>query len=203
MLTVIGDVHGLIDNYLYIARHSDYSLQIGDLGFRRDYNRGLTYLARTRHRVIAGNHDDYEVVNLWPHFLGDFGQASLGGVDFFFIRGERSIDYESRTLGLDYFENEQLSYLQQLKCLELYETVKPEIVISHGCPESIIPDVASYKTYNGQVLTPSSTAKHFQALFDIHQPKMWIFGHYHNSRVIKKGRCTFRCLSELEVYEIE
>lgn len=202
MLRVIGDVHGLTDYYLYLARRAEYSLQIGDLGFRKDYNRCLTYLAQSRHKVIAGNHDDYEVTHHWSHFLGDFGTSSLGGVDFFFIRGERSIDYKHRTLGVDYFENEQLNYLQQLKCMELYETVAPEIVISHGCPEDIIPYVARFKTYDGEVLKPSSTAKHLQVLLNIHRPRLWIFGHYHKSYVFEKDGCEFRCLNELEVFDL-
>jgi len=194
-ISIIGDVHGHYDRYVKMARKRDHTIQLGDLGFR--YN-CLENLDSERHRVIGGNHDNYDIVDNWPHFLGDYGMASLGGVDFFFYRGAYSIDRQYRTIGLDWWEQEQLKIDDFMKARKLYMEAKPEIVITHDCPES----VGLMLLPPGAPVYQNLTSWALQELFNAHQPKMWRFGHWHQSWRMTIGRTDFRCLNELEVEEI-
>lgn len=85
------------------------------------------------HRIIPGNHDNYKEMS-YPHFYLTYGPATHGGIDFFYIRGGFSIDYNYRTFGVDLFENEELSYRQLTEMITLFRKVRPTIVLS---PESI------------------------------------------------------------------
>jgi len=194
-LTVIGDVHAKYERYLEIARERECTVQIGDLGFKYEC---LESLDPDRHKVVAGNHDNYPSLAEWPHYLGDYGMASLGGVDFFFYRGAYSIDRQYRTVGIDWWEEEQLKIEDFMKAREVYREAKPEIVITHDCPESIgfmllRPGARIYQNITNWAL---------QELFNIHQPKMWRFAHWHRSWRMTMGRTDFRCLDELEEEEI-
>jgi Icc-related predicted phosphoesterase len=71
-------------------------------------------------------------------------------------------------------------------------------MITHDCPEQIA----------HQMIPPNSrifqnnTTWALGELLNIHQPKLWIFGHWHRSRTIEYGNTKFICLDELETYDI-
>lgn len=91
---VVGDVHGKGDLYKKVVEKSNYSLQVGDMGFDYDF---LSDIDCNHHVFFGGNHDNYfssaEFVQLksspifskehhWhdhrypflpPHHLGDWG----------------------------------------------------------------------------------------------------------------------------------
>lgn len=190
-LTAIGDVHGQYDRYVNIARKRDHTVQIGDLGFKYGC---LGNLDPESHKLIAGNHDQYDIINEYPHYLGDYGNCSLGGVDFFFYRGAYSIDRQYRTIGIDWWEQEQVGIDQFMKARELYRETKPDIVLTHDCPESI----ALLLLEPGQSIYQNMTGWALQELFNIHQPKIWRFGHWHRSWSKTVNGTEFRCLNELE-----
>ena len=197
-ITVIGDVHGKYKEYHEIIREVDrcpYTLQLGDFGFKYE---SLKNVDSTRHLILPGNHDNYNDCYNYSHFLGDYGYTSLNRVEFFYYRGAYSIDRGDRTVGINWWENEQVSIDQFMKARELYRIVKPRIVISHDCPDSISyqllkPHQRKYENLTGWAL---------QELLNIHQPNLWIFGHYHNARTIQYGNTKFVCLDELETYDI-
>lgn len=194
-ITVIGDAHGKYDRYVKMARKRDYTVQIGDLGFKYGC---LNNLDPDRHKVVGGNHDKYPSLVEWPHYLGDYGMASLGGVDFFFYRGAYSIDRQYRTIGFDWWEEEQLKIEDFMKAREVYREAKPDVVLTHDCPESITPMLLP----PGAQIYQNTTSWALQELLNIHRPKMWIFGHYHVSKRIPLGETEFVCLDELEALEI-
>jgi predicted phosphodiesterase len=41
-----------------------------------------------------------------------------------------------------------------------------------------------------------------QAMFEIHQPEVWLFGHWHINKVQKIGATNFICLAELSFIDI-
>ena len=136
-ITLIGDVHGKYERYHKIIRQIDnypYTLQVGDFGFKYDT---LKNVDSTKHLILPGNHDQYDICYNYPHFLGDYGYTSLNRVEFFYFRGAYSIDRQYRTIGIDWFEQEQVSIDQFMKARELYREIKPDIVLTHDCPESI------------------------------------------------------------------
>jgi predicted phosphodiesterase len=193
-LTLVGDVHGKYDRYHKIIRQTEYhpyTLQIGDFGFKYDTLKNVDY---TKHLIIGGNHDNYDTCYKYPHFLYDYGYTSINGVKFFYYRGAYSIDRQYRTIGIDWWEQEQVSIDQFMKARELYREIKPDIVITHDCPESINyhllpPGATRYQNLTGWAL---------DELFRIHQPKIWRFGHYHKTWEMTINGTHFKCLNELE-----
>jgi hypothetical protein len=51
----------------------------------------------------------------------------------------------------------------------------------------------------GSRIFQQNTGWALQELFNIHQPKYWYFGHYHNSWSMIINGTRFKCLNELEV----
>jgi hypothetical protein len=193
-ITLIGDVHGKYKRYHEIIREQDrhpYTIQLGDFGF--DYST-LDNVDPKNHKFIGGNHDNYDKVIVVPHYLGDFGYTTLNDVDFFYYRGAWSIDQIYRTIGIDWWEQEQVNIEGFMKARELYRQIKPDIVLTHDCPESVTP----YLLPPGSRIFQQNTGWALQELFNIHQPKRWFFGHYHRSWNMNISGTDFRCLNELE-----
>jgi hypothetical protein len=46
------------------------------------------------------------------------------------------------------------------------------------------------------------TSQYLQQMFDVHQPKHWVFGHYHVRRDFDIKGCHFHCIPELGVLEL-
>ena len=132
--------------------------------------------------------------------IGDVhGHSSLNGVNFFFYRGAYSIDRQYRTIGIDWWENEEVGIESFMKARELYREVKPDLVISHECPESISP----YLLDPWAKIYQNKTGWALQELFNIHQPKLWRFGHYHKKWSMDVNGTNFKCLDELEIERIQ
>jgi predicted phosphodiesterase len=198
MITVISDVHGNYDRYYKIIRQKDrypYTIQLGDFGFKYDTLKNVDFNC---HKIVAGNHDNYDKIIEIPHYLGDFGFSTLNGIDFFYYRGAYSIDRQYRTIGIDWWAEEQVSIDQFMKARELYREKKPKIVITHDCPEN----VAHLMLKPGDRVYQNTTGWALQELFNIHQPNLWIFGHWHQSKNFNYCNTNFVCLAELETYNI-
>ncbi len=198
-ITILGDVHGKYKRMHEIIREKDrheYIVQIGDLGF--GYST-LDNVDPNKFKIVAGNHDNYDKIINIPHYLGDYGHTSLNGIDFFFYRGAYSIDRIYRTVGIDWWEQEQLNIEGFMRARELYRDTKPDIVLTHDCPQAI----AMQMLKPGDRMFENNTTWALQELLNIHQPKMWFFGHWHHSRQIQYGDTKFICLDELEIYELE
>jgi hypothetical protein len=217
-LRFIGDVHGAYGKYIQLANEAENSIQLGDLGL--DYGFVREELDSVHHRILGGNHDNYEddqtgrFVFQPSNFLGDFGIHSVAGYDFFFIRGGYSIDKDDREIGLDWWPREELSWAECRNALKSYEEIKPDFVISHECPASIIQNIADYKAlrrgqkpggrqyFNGKELRPSRTANLLDSMWGLHQPKMWIFGHHHvDWKETLKGT-NFQCLDIMSYLDL-
>jgi len=200
-LRIIGDVHGKMEDYLVLAGAAEYSIQVGDMGF--EYHALTRFLEPDKHKVLGGNHDNYELfegrfINQTPHFLGDYGVHTIPEFgEFFFVRGGYSIDKGNRQEGLDWWPGEQLTYTQGMAALEKYKEVKPDVMITHECPSSVIELVSGFKTWDGIPIRPSMTANLLEAMWDAHQPKLWLFGHHHKDFYMTLRGTSFRCLKEL------
>lgn len=194
-ITLIGDVHSKYERYHRIVRkkdHHPFSVQLGDFGF--DYTT-LKNVDPKHHVFIGGNHDNYDKVESVPNYLGNYGHmVNFNGVDFFFYRGAYSIDIQSRTIGIDWWQQEQLKTEDFLKARELYTQIKPDIMLTHDCPQSLYP----YLLHPGAKIYENITSWALEELFNIHQPKIWRFGHFHKSWRMTINGTDFRCLNELE-----
>lgn len=197
-ITVIGDVHGKYERYYKIVRQTEnypYTIQLGDFGFKYDTIKNID---STKHLILPGNHDNYHMCYRYPHVLGDYGYTSLNKVEFFYYRGAYSIDRQYRTVGIDWWEDEQVSIDQFMKARELYRQTKPKIVITHDCPQNIAVQMLN----PGDRIFENNTSWALQELLNIHEPELWVFGHWHQSRAIQYGKTKFICLDELETYDI-
>jgi hypothetical protein len=173
---------------------------------------------------LGGNHDNYNKTpcvckkdefcqvcqgkgyvygNQSKHFLGDYGLWQPPEFpSIFFFRGAWSIDYKYRIPGVSWWEDEEIPYRQMLKAFEFYKEKKPGFVVSHTCPFSIIPLIPFEKIF-GDVIHKPRTEEMLERMYQEHQPKIWIFGHWHcdffkwveHPKTNKKT--LFICLNEL------
>jgi hypothetical protein len=210
MLRIIGDLHGKYDKYFPLIEDCEYSLQVGDIGYSYLPIKDLDH---TKHKFILGNHDNFpdaiDCKNILHH---GFGEYSHGGIDFFYLSGAFSIDWQYRVkqevAGIwprTWFEEEELTLKQLDNAVSLYAHVKPEVVITHECPRTIAnlignPNVLRSWGYNPNVFT-TRTSEALEAMFRLHQPKYWFFGHYHRSWNDEVCGTNFRCLAELEYFD--
>lgn len=192
-VTIIGDVHGYYHKYLKIIKKCEYSIQLGDFGF--SYDDIINNCDPNKHKLIPGNHDNYD--KLTNHHLTSFGNEKLNNLDFFYIRGAYSIDRKYRVLGNSYWENEELSWSEGQKCVELFKSTKPSIVLSHD-----LPLICHTNGLVSSIYIPSLTTQILQSCFEAHKPKLWIGGHYHRSWKKQIDNTLFVCLNELETMVI-
>lgn len=198
-ITILGDVHGKYKRLHEIIREKErfpYIIQLGDFGFNYET---LKNVDPVNFVIVGGNHENYNKIIEIPHYLGDYGYTNFHGLEFFFYRGAYSIDRQYRTIGIDWWPEEELKIDSFMKARDLYREKKPNIVITHDCPELLVlnyigPYAKIYQSITGWAL---------QELLNIHQPNLWIHGHYHVSKTTNYGKTTFVCLNELETYNIE
>jgi hypothetical protein len=177
-----------------ITKCCDKSICVGDFGFQYEWDWLFKNVDSNKHLINPGNHD-YAPYFDYKWSTGDYRVIPYKNSCIFTVRGAWSIDRVYRTEGIDWFANEELNYKQGLECFDLYALVKPEVVISHDCPHQI-------RKYLFGIDEKSNTSNLLQAMFDQWKPKLWIFGHHHQSKKCKNGRTQFICLSELETLEI-
>lgn len=201
---IVGDCHGLYNEYINLIKGCEYSIQIGDLGLSYKPLRFRADIDWDRHKAFGGNHDNYsddvdEHINYQSFALGNYGTYVVDGKEIFFVRGAWSIDWMNRTPEFDWYEEEQLTDFHLKEALRIYKNVKPEIVLTHDCPWEVaatfIKPTDRFCGYSGVVQNRTNVA--LQSMFDEHQPTTWLFGHYHQYREIKLNRTQFVGLNML------
>jgi predicted phosphodiesterase len=186
------------------------------MGF--DYSE-LRAINEDNHKFIGGNHDNYDKYYASPYVVQgaqldkDFGTATHGGLDFFFVRGGFSIDWKQRQRSFlmggakTYWDNEELSIEEMEMALWQYQKMKPDVVITHECPRSISKHVGDNKILEMFGYNPdrfaTKTSELLEMMFQYHQPKMHFFGHYHVpfNKIINGTR--FICLPELGYFDMK
>lgn len=189
-ILLIGDVHTKIEDYYSILKENSKlsSIQLGDFGFKKEHENLLNNIDTKNHKILFGNHDYYPMIDS-SYSLGHFGIYQ----NIFYIRGAYSIDKVCRKEGIDWFPNEELTYKQCVEAFDLYCKIKPEIVISHDCPDFIRSSLFDIPYQEGSI-----TSQLLEQMFDFNKPKAWYFGHHHYSITDNIKKCKFQCLNELE-----
>lgn len=212
---IIGDIHGKIYDYRSYSLvtgirgrqivEPERSIQVGDFGigfFSAFWHQNEIEWQKEhpQHRFIRGNHDDPVMCKSMPGWIED---GTVEG-DVMYVGGAWSIDHEWRTAGVDWWPDEELSYEELEKLITKFGEVKPRVMITHDCPTSVAWDMFISKgdAFPGPQIK-TRTGEAFQAMFEIHQPELWVFGHWHNTRKMEKNGTTFQCLGELDYIDIE
>lgn len=192
-MLIIGDVHGKIVQYNNLISKSDTSIQVGDFGFKKQHDWHINHIDPSKHKINFGNHDYYPYLNM-EHSTSNWSYIE----DYIFtVRGADSIDKYLRTEGLDWFRNEELTYKEGYQIIENYEKIKPNIVVTHDCPQSVAENLFSYIHGN-----KSMTRLILQEMFEVHQPSQWFFGHHHKDIDVMIEGTNFICLDELSIYNL-
>lgn len=189
-LLLIGDVHGLVDKYnTLLKRHKpERSLQLGDFGFKQHHQWHRLNVNARKHKVLLGNHDDTNMLRS-EHVTRDYGIDEP--TDGYYMRGAYSIDRHRRTEGKDWWADEELSYSQCQQAIDLYAKHHPQYVLTHDCPE-----IARNNLFD--IWQPTRTSQALQTMWEIHHPRLWVFGHHHRSVDVTIDGTRFVCLNELE-----
>ncbi len=194
-MLIIGDVHGKVGEYFSLINRydCDFSICVGDFGFKPQWDWLPVWINHDIHRINMGNHDYLPYLHESPFSLGDWQYSDY--FELFSIRGAVSIDKHLRIEGVDWFSNEEVDISMGYEILDNFSRIKPRIVITHDCPQFVMGHLFGYSE-------KSRTRQLLEACFEIHQPELWIFGHHHRSKSEKINGTEFRCLAELETYEI-
>jgi predicted phosphodiesterase len=193
MVRVIGDIHGKLDSYFSRIEAVEHSIQIGDFGMGF-FEEGELPEMPPGHRFIRGNHDSPELCKQHPNWIPDGTVEN----DVMFIGGAWSIDWKWRTPGVSWWEDEECSDEQFEQMIKTYEAVKPRVMITHDAPMSAI-----LKFFNPYSYYEARTQTYFDQMLQIHQPQVWIFGHWHKDVMGVHMNTAFICLNELSYVDIE
>jgi len=202
-ITFIGDVHGLMKQYEDMLRKiPEPTIQVGDMGvgFTQNGDWVTTANLRDTDKWLHGNHDNPDRCKEEKGYLGRFGVTPEG---IFFMSGAFSVDAFYRKAGISWWPNEQLNLEELDAALELYKKTKPDIVATHDCPRSLYPMMLQRIGHPEGPLYEASTSHALEAMFNFHQPRTWVYGHWHRSVDEMIGDTRFICLNELEPVTLE
>lgn len=178
-MRVVGDIHGEVRTYKRALGDATESLQLGDYGIfmppdidRLDAGPG--------HHFIRGNHDHPQLVKEAPGYV----ESGPWNGDWFVVGGGWSIDKAWRTPGYDWWPEEEHSEEELIQLVNEYVKRKPRIVVSHEGPPRAIEAMFSPKPYK-----PSRTSLTLGVMSNLHQPDLWIFGHWHQRAQFENFIC--------------
>lgn len=213
-IVLIGDVHGDTHIYQKMLRRrlaGRRTIQIGDMGI--GFKGVGLHKMPLNHRWIRGNHDNPQKCRDNYNYLGDWG--ILNDDSLFYLAGAFSIDRDSRIMGINWWQDEELSWIELQQAIDLYKEFKPRFVVSHEAPSEaakrMLHEILA-KTQGStdaayfaekMACTMSRTSEALQVMFDAHQPKEWVFGHYHLDNTFDWKGTKFTCVGILKTYELE
>ena len=193
-IAFISDVHGQWDTYEEICAKYDRTIQVGDfgIGFEKEACRESPRLSMN-HRFIRGNHDNPQKCYAHPNHIKDGTIEVIGDTKVMFIGGAWSSDQHRRTEGVNWWRDEECSYADFQRFIDLYEHEKPDMMVTHDCPidfANLFMLGAHKRPY------PSITGCSLQFMHNIHKPKTWVFGHWHSDIVQLHKGTLFVCNSD-------
>lgn len=177
---VYGDIHGqfgLVRLMKNRHRDADEIIICGDVGIgfsKKREEEFLAYLKQENHprlRFIRGNHDNLEEMKAtFGEYLIEDGTVEDGVL---YVGGAWSIDKAMRTIGYDWWEDEELSPKQWEQIFQNLDPESIHTVVSHDGP----PEVTKFLVNR---LFPTVTGYHLSLLREkLPNLRRWIFGHYH------------------------
>lgn len=187
----VGDLgwwyDGLTLDYMrhkFIAgNHDDYSVEEVNGIDPQDYSNPK--FIQNGGELTTDGQKVWRFTNLPKHFVGHFGSWKIPDTkgktnpDLFFVRGAMSIDDKRRIIGKDLFAMEEMTRMELESAIALYSEKKPDIVVSHTCPTSITANL--HLPFSEGCVFRTKTCQALDAMLSVHRPKLWVFGHFHQS----------------------
>lgn len=205
MTVLIGDIHGNLKKlHKVLGDIDDDVLCVGDVGVGFS-SVGQNPVLPDRFFFIRGNHDNPYWCKKHSKFVGDYGMWN----GIFVLGGARSIDKERRTENIDWWRDEELSYADCQEALELYYDLKPRIVVSHDAPFSLQPEIKIAAVAKDPLVAgygeprPYATPMVMDEMFSVHQPDLWVMGHWHCKYQKDINGTRFRVLDIFEMINLE
>lgn len=209
---LIGDVHMKYGRYKKLIKGAERSFQVGDLGvgFRyhgqaaarfgtAEQNPPYDTMVRNNARFIRGNHDNPGVCKHHTQWIPDGKIEYIGMSKTMFVGGATSVDVYRRLEGFSWWPEEELSINELYGIVDSYSEAKPDVMITHECPEQ----VAALLNNSFKMDRPSATRQAFEVMFETHKPALWVFGHWHKSFRMNIYGTEFVCLAELEHMDVD
>lgn len=220
-IIVIGDQHGDFGslNALICKKQPEIVLSTGDFGYwpkykpvrvpRKDFEM-FNYIdalkpGNTKIYFAPGNHEHWDMLDKLEEEHGTVpievkknvfycprgSHLTLpDGRGVLFVGGADSIDKEYRTIKIDWFPQE-ITTQRHLDAID--RSLKVDILISHTCPDSLVPVMLDYnKAKYGDPTTLT-----LQRLYNFYTPSLWYFGHWHHYKTgtMGDGKTLWTCLS--------
>lgn len=201
----IGDTHPIYTTFNQLVKCDYPIIQVGDFGQgfepqeiyedgdKIKFRPGPSPEMNEKTFFIRGNHDSPMVCKNNKHWIPD-GHIEHG---IMFIGGAESIDVKERKENVDWWADEQLSQTELEDFVDIAEKEKPSIMVTHDCPSFLL-DTVFYSTK-----PPSRTAQALNVIWNIAQPKLWVFGHYHRSIKVKVENTLFICCRIDEAVDVD
>lgn len=203
-MKVLGDIHGGFNRLAKIMKAAgDDVLCVGDVGIGFPKT-GMTPKFAKNFWAIRGNHDNPEAARDHPQFLPDYGMWN----GIFLLAGARSVDRFRRTENIDWWADEELSYGDLQRALDLYAEEKPRVVVSHDAPFSLQYEIkiAAVAKHPGVAMygepKPYATTVAMDQMLEIHRPELWLFGHWHVPWMKEVDGTLFRCVDCFELVDV-
>ena len=211
-ITFIGDVHGKFNQYAKLIKDKENTVQVGDMGMGFPSVLGGHYdwshvaspphkkMVEGNHRFIRGNHDNPVFCKRHSQWIPDGTKETIDGVKIMYVGGAWSIDWAYRQEGISAWKDEELSMAEFDKIIGDYDEFRPDIMVTHDFPLSVM-----HKTFLEGTHKPVFTTRTGQALdgmFSIHKPKLWVGGHWHTRAIKEIDGTTFIVLEELGMLEM-
>jgi predicted phosphodiesterase len=187
--------------YSFLIKGDCKTIQVGDMGVGLSNTSLLdeTYM-NGKNRFIRGNHDNLQKCKNYKSYITDGAVEILdNGTKIMYIGGAYSIDKDSRIPDLDWFYDEELTYNEWITIFEIYEKIKPNVLVTHDCPNFLTKPMFNKEQY---IQNKNITSQALGELYEIHSPDMHIFGHWHISKKMKLNGTEFVCVGEKEIYEV-
>jgi predicted phosphodiesterase len=206
----IGDVHGYVRELQLVLNNLPQEVtsvvQVGDMGvgFEKSkyWHTNLDdMMVRKNAKFIRGNHDSPNECKKMKSWIPDSTVIN----DVMYMGGAWSIDHHWRTMGIDMWEDEELSYADLNIAINMFELAQPRVMVTHDCPAEIALElfIKTGNSLGGKNQFKTRTASALQAMFEVHQPDLHIFGHWHTDvdKVVNGTR--FICLGELSYCDVD
>lgn len=186
MIRFIGDVHGKFNEFMPLIHPTATTIQVGDFGF------GFGPIPELPKNlfILRGNHDSPSLMEQRTNTLNGSGIFYTNQKAIGYVAGAYSRDKEQRIEGVDWWADEELSYSNLTDAISFIKDARPDIIVTHDCPQFI---------YGHS----SKTSAALNWLFEVSEPKFWVFGHHHRRYNEEIFGTRFIGLEELGVFDLE